>query len=77
MMAGTVEQITAARGIKVKKDAGNDNDSLAQAGLEEAEAVGNGIGETGEVEPPIAVSKRMMAGNPKRLTGKRSSRGRI
>lgn len=52
MMARAVEQITTARRVQVEEDAGHDNDLFFQTGLEEVETVGNGRGETFEVQPP-------------------------
>lgn len=52
-MAGTVEQITTARRVEVEEDARHDNDLLLETGLEEVEAVGDGLGETLQIEPPV------------------------
>lgn len=53
VMAGGVKQITATRGVEVKEDAGDDNDLFLETGLEEVEAVGDGIGQTLEVQPAV------------------------
>ncbi len=55
-MARAVKQVAAARRVQVEKDAGNDNYLFLQTRLEEVEAVGNGLGETLEIEPPIVIT---------------------
>lgn len=52
MVARAVKEVTSSRGVQVEEDAGNNNDLFFQTGLEEVEAVGNGIGEALEVQPP-------------------------
>lgn len=53
MVAGRVEQVTTAGGVQVEEDAGHDNDLLLEAGLEEVEAVLDGLGQAFEVEPQV------------------------
>lgn len=52
MVARAVKQVTSSRGVKVEEDTGNDDDLLFQTRLEEVEAVGDGIGEALQVQPP-------------------------
>lgn len=54
-MARAVEEITTAGGVEVEENAGDDNDLFRQAGLEEVEAVSNGLGESLEVKPPVTM----------------------
>jgi hypothetical protein len=56
VMAGAVKQITTTRGVEVEEDARHDNHLLLQAGLEEVQAVGDGAGETLEVQPTVCLS---------------------
>lgn len=53
VMAGAVEQITASGWVQVEKDARHDNNLFFQTGLKEVETVGNGIGKTIKIQPPI------------------------
>lgn len=75
-MAGTVEQITTARRVEIEEDARHDNDLLLETGLEEVEAVGDGLGETLEVEPPVTLVGCMVC-DGRVLTGRRWNRGHI
>lgn len=43
-MAGGIKQVTTTRGVEVKEDAGDYNDLFLETGLEEVQAVGDGIG---------------------------------
>jgi hypothetical protein len=52
-MAGTVEKITTTRGVQVEEDTGHDNDLLLQTGLEEVQAIRDGVGQTLEIQPPF------------------------
>ena len=52
-MARAVEQVTTTRGVQVEEDTGHNDDLLLETGLEEVEAVGDGLGETLEVEPQV------------------------
>ena len=51
MVAGAVKQVATARGVQVEENAGDDNDLFLKARLEEAEAIGNGLGKALKVQP--------------------------
>ena len=53
VVARGVEQVTPTGGVEVEEDAGDDDDLLLQAGLEEVEAVGDGAGQALEVQPQV------------------------
>jgi hypothetical protein len=52
VVARAVKQITTTRGVQVEEDTWHDNHLFFQTGLEEVEAVGNGIRETLKIQPP-------------------------
>lgn len=53
MMARAVEQISPLAGVQIEEDAGHDNDALLETGLEEVQPVGDGVGETLEIQPQV------------------------
>ena len=52
-MTRAVEQISALAGVQVKEDAGNNNDLLLQASLEEVETVVDLLRQSAQVEPDV------------------------
>lgn len=53
MVARTVKQISATRGVQVEEDTGDDDNLLLQTSLEEVQAVGDRTGQTLEVQPEV------------------------
>jgi len=80
VVARAVKEVAAARGVEVKEDARDDNDLFLETGLEEVEAIRDGVRETLEVQPASTISlcfTVLAPQDPAALTGKRSSRARI
>jgi hypothetical protein len=53
MMTRTIKQVSPLTWVQIKEDARYDDDFLLKTCLEEVEAVGDGFGETFEVEPEV------------------------
>lgn len=53
MMARTVKQISAFTRVQIEEDSRDDDDSFFKTGLEEVEAIGDGVGESFKVEPEV------------------------
>lgn len=53
VMARRVKQVTTTRGVQVEEDTRHHNDLLLQTGLEEVQAVRDGLGQTLEVQPQV------------------------
>ena len=53
MMARAIEQVAALGRVQVEEDARHDDDLLLEAGLEEVEAVADGVRQAAEVEPDV------------------------
>ncbi len=71
VVARRVEQVTTARGVQIEEDAGHDNNLFFQAGLEEVEAVGDGVGKTLQIQPAALVSIGRVFGAREAPTGRR------
>jgi hypothetical protein len=52
-MAGAVEQVPPLTRVQIEEDAGNDNDLLAQARLEEVQAVIDRIRQPAQIQPQV------------------------
>lgn len=53
MVARAVKQITPLARVQIKEDTRHDDHTLFKTGLEEVQAVGDGVGETFEIQPEV------------------------